>query len=229
VTGTQDYDGAGVIDSAGDHVGTVERTYVDETNVPRFVEVKIGTLLPKHRLVPADGAEMTDNGLQVPFLKDVIEEAPDAPNGDTLEGADLDGIRSYYEHDGNLEAERADEEIDSSPPGPVVTATDTADAEASTPSVPAVVSDETGGALEVGDEVGPRRVATIRDLGDVVEIPIVEEVLVKKAVVKEVLRVRKTQLTERHTVGADLRREEVETVDDAGGAVRSVTEVDTQE
>jgi stress response protein YsnF len=48
------------------------------------------------------------------------------------------------------------------------------------------------------------------DKGDVVEIPIVEERLVKQPVVTEVLRVHKTLRTERRTVEADVRKEDVE-------------------
>lgn len=48
------------------------------------------------------------------------------------------------------------------------------------------------------------------DKGDAVEIPIVEERVVKHPVVTEVLRVRKTPITERRTVEADVRKEDIE-------------------
>lgn len=54
-----------------------------------------------------------------------------------------------------------------------------------------------------------RRLGEIRIDGDVVEIPIVEEVLVKRPVVREVIRIRKDVLLERGEVDAVLRREEV--------------------
>ena len=69
----QDYDGADLLSGDGDKIGTVERSYVDGTGFARFVEVKIGTLLAKHRLVPTDNAQRLDAGLQVPFSKAVVE------------------------------------------------------------------------------------------------------------------------------------------------------------
>ena len=51
------------------------------------------------------------------------------------------------------------------------------------------------------------------DRGDVIEIPIVEEVLVKKPVVREVVRIRKRTVTESRTVEADVRHEDVEIVE----------------
>lgn len=59
-------------------------------------------------------------------------------------------------------------------------------------------------------------VATRRRLGaprvvddDVVEIPLVEEILVKKLVVREIIRVRKDEVIERREVSAKLRKEDV--------------------
>lgn len=50
----------------------------------------------------------------------------------------------------------------------------------------------------------------VRDLGDVVEIPVVEEELVKRPVVKEVIRVRKTSVPQERLVEDVVRREDVE-------------------
>ncbi len=55
----------------------------------------------------------------------------------------------------------------------------------------------------------------VRDLGDVIEVPIVEEELVKRPVVKEVLRIRKSSTSERQTVQGEVRKEEIE-VDEEG-------------
>jgi len=66
--------------------------------------------------------------------------------------------------------------------------------------------------VEIETEEAPADFGKVRDLGDVIEIPIIEEVLVKKQVVREVLRVRKSQLTEMGTAAADLRKETVDVV-----------------
>ena len=93
----QDYDGTSVIDAAGHEIGTVERSYVDDRGVVRFVEVKIGRLLAKHRLVPVQGADETAAGLNVAYTKKVIEESPDASSmEDILTGDTLERVRRYY-------------------------------------------------------------------------------------------------------------------------------------
>ena len=52
-------------------------------------------------------------------------------------------------------------------------------------------------------------IGRIRDQGDVIEVPIVEEEIVKRPVVKEVLRIRKDQITEHQQVSDTVRREEL--------------------
>src|SRR6266536_886887 len=134
-----DYDGATVSDSAGEKIGSVERTYVDDNEVIRFVEVKTGALLPKHHLVPADQAQLIDGCLRVPYTKDMIEESPSLDLGDSLEANTLDQVRQYYATaDRDVVGETASEEEDA----------DTYES-----------------------------LSKIRDLGDVIEIPIVEEIL----------------------------------------------------
>ncbi len=93
----QDYDGASVIDAAGHEIGPVERSYVDDRGVVRFVEVKIGRLLAKHRLVPVQGADKMTAGLKVAYTKKVIEDSPDASSmEDILTGDTLERMRRYY-------------------------------------------------------------------------------------------------------------------------------------
>jgi len=55
----------------------------------------------------------------------------------------------------------------------------------------------------------------VRDMGDVIEVPIVEEEIVKRPVVKEVLHIRKSSTSEQQTVQGEVRKEEIE-VDEEG-------------
>ena len=77
---------------------------------------------------------------------------------------------------------------------------------------------ETGVGSDRGDiadeRLQARQLGAIRDLGDVIEIPLVEEELVvtKRLVVKEVIRIRKRWVTDRRMVQADLRKEDVEVI-----------------
>ncbi|HLJ66811.1 MAG TPA: PRC-barrel domain-containing protein [Chloroflexota bacterium] len=94
-----DFDGAALIDSAGERIGTVERTFVDDNGNPRFLKVRMGHLPPRHRLVPAEQAETEDDGVRVPYLRDVIEESPPAAMDDNLSGDELTRIQEYYASD----------------------------------------------------------------------------------------------------------------------------------
>lgn len=64
-----------------------------------------------------------------------------------------------------------------------------------------------------GENIDP---TAIRDVGDFIEIPLVEEVLVKQRVVREVIRVRKTELVSTENVEGTVRAEDIE-VDVTGG------------
>jgi len=91
-----DYDGSTLIDSAGDELGTIRQTYVDEDGFARFFDVKMGSVFTRHHLVPADQAQFTPDGVRVPFLRDVVEESPSFDPEDTLEGDTLSQARNYY-------------------------------------------------------------------------------------------------------------------------------------
>jgi hypothetical protein len=184
---SDDFNGSQVIDANADDVGAVEESYEDASGTIRFVKVKIGSLLAKHRLVPVEGAEQTDDGLQVPYTKDAIEHSPDASEaGDLLEGDLLEQARAYYAGGPRI-ADVTDESVNSA-----------------------------AGASGAAQQQNTVQAGEIRDAGDVIEIPIVEEQLVKRPVVKEVLRIRKSAIGEQQTVREVLRKEDVEVEQDPG-------------
>ncbi|MGI8827010.1 MAG: DUF2382 domain-containing protein [Chloroflexota bacterium] len=220
----REYDGAGVLDEAGEKIGHVERSYVDDTGNVRMVEVKIGSLFAKHRLVPAEAGDLGENGLQLPFSRDTIENSPDHGHiGDTIEANTLDEVQTYYSGQTSGKEESESTRM-ADPPS-----ADEAE------GVPAAVPVGSGGAGDTNsaqrDEplVSPTASSTgaaepefgqIRDTGDVIEIPIVEEQLVKRRVVTEVLRVRKKDVVETQNVGGEVRREDVEVEKDGDPRVR---------
>lgn len=222
---TVDYDGDDLIDSAGDKVGTVERTYVDDNGQARFLAVKIGTLMAKHRLVPAEDAQEDEGGVRVSYLRDVIEESPSVDSGDTLEGDALDEVRGYYQGVGapasNVETNSDDLNSDDESRVEL--------ADATTVAAIAEVDQRHRPASDFPDvprDDTPADFGQVRDLGDVIEVPIVEEVMVKKPIVREVLRIRKSQLTEQGTAAADLRSEHVEVVSTGSGLVTADSEIE---
>jgi PRC-barrel domain protein len=217
----QDYDGATVVDDVGARIGYVERTYVDDGGTVQFVAVKLGSLLAKHRLVPASAARAADNGLIVPYARETIVESPDASKaGDTLEGTLLAQVRAYYAYtDGQNNADEQDgragatedaeeteetEERTGQAGGVAVNASGRRDGQQPTASTPATTA----------------QAGAVRERGDVIEVPIVEEELVKRPVVKEVLRVRKKRVSTPQTVQATLRKENVEVTHEGDAVVQ---------
>jgi uncharacterized protein YrrD len=92
-----DYDGSHVIDAAGENIGTVEQTYAGADRSVQYVEVKIGSLLRKHRMVPVGDAQLKADGLHVQYDKGVILGSPDVSDvDDVLDGDVLGAVRDYY-------------------------------------------------------------------------------------------------------------------------------------
>jgi hypothetical protein len=198
----QTYDGADVVDALGEPVGAVERSYVDESGTIRLVEVAIGLFFPTYRLIPVADAQLTDGRLAVPYTKDVIVESPDAsPARATLEGALLERVWASY----GSGPESTDVAMATSAVAPDEDA-------AAVPASRAGASDDTS---EPAPDTAPR-VGEVRDRGDVIEIPIVEDEVevVRRPVVKEVLRVRKDQVTEQQTIATTVRKERIEVAQD---------------
>jgi Domain of unknown function (DUF2382)/PRC-barrel domain len=206
-----DYDGSTVFDGADEKVGTVERTYIDDSDTVRFVAVRTGTLFHKHRLIPADTAELREDGLHVPYAKEDIDDGPTIDNPeDTLEGDILSQTREYYgdtPEDGNVAkgdtALQANGNADTTPAD--TTARNVVDM-ADIPRVPAA------------DGATMESLSQVRDLGDVIEVPVVEERIVRQPVVREVVRVKKSHFTDASTVAGEVRKESVD-VDSDGGVL----------
>ena len=215
----QDYDGTAVVDAAGEKIGTVERSYVDDTGAVRVVSIKMGRLRAKHRLVPVDDVRPEEDALRIPYTKQVVEDSPDVGVDDALEGETLEKVRAYYgsgrerlAHDRATvqereaavqEREAAVQEREAAVQERQATVREVGEAEArEVAAVPAAAEPEMG---QVGD----------RD--EVIEVPIVEEELVKRPVVKEILRIRKHTVTDRQQVDEALRKEDIE-IDRQGDA-----------
>ncbi|GAC1326856.1 MAG: hypothetical protein NVSMB22_18130 [Chloroflexota bacterium] len=214
----QDYDGLDVFDAEGAKIGHVDRSYVDENGRAGLLEIKMGALLGKHRLIPVEHITPIETGLKFPFLKKIVEQSPNYASSDTIDSDTLDGIHAYYT--GKQSSAVPDRETTAGPSDTAsVSATnDPYGAAQETTEIDqhaiAAHLDSTGATgAEQGADLG-----AIRDLGDIIEIPIVEEQLVKRVVVKEVLRIRKSEIAEMQNVEGTVRKESVE-VDKSGEPV----------
>ncbi|MFC7401932.1 PRC-barrel domain-containing protein [Citricoccus sp. GCM10030269] len=87
---------ATVFGNDGEKIGTVGQVYLDDqSDQPTFVTVKTGLFGLKETFVPVDQAAQTDDGLQVPYDKAFIK---DAPNVDPDGLLSPDEERRLYEH-----------------------------------------------------------------------------------------------------------------------------------
>jgi hypothetical protein len=212
---SDDLTGATLYDVGGNDIGKIEEIYKDDNGTPRYARIKIGTLLAKHRLVPIDAAQSTSDRITVPYSKDAIESAPDLPaDVNPLSGMVAEDLRGYYAGTTMPASSRT------SPPA-ATRAEDTATTEPSaTPGNARTVS---GDEIPTASEGAGGSVGQVRDRGDVVEIPVVEERLVKQPVVTEVIRVQKNSvLAEEKTVSADLRKEDVQVESEGDATLRNI-------
>ena len=70
--------GAPVYDDQGEKIGAVEEIFYDtESGQPEWVGIGTGFFGTKRVLVPVQSAELTEEGLRVPYPKDLVKDAPD--------------------------------------------------------------------------------------------------------------------------------------------------------
>lgn len=83
--------------SNGDNLGRVEEIYLDnETSKPEWAEVKTGLFGSNISLVPLTAADVTGDGLTVPFGKDMIHGAPHHDPGREISAEDEVELFTYY-------------------------------------------------------------------------------------------------------------------------------------
>lgn len=216
----KDYDGDPVLGPDGNQIGAVERTYVDDNDVVRYVAVQLVSDRGAHlHLVPADGVQRIADGVQIPYTQAIVAGSPSiGGDEDTIEGNILGDVQAYFDRapanaqSGNVAANPSDnqataETLSSSQPTAEAIGRSAVSDDAITEN--AALDEPTERSL--GTHLGEARV-----VGDVVEIPVLEERLVKQTVVKEIIRVRKRQATETQQVQADLRQERLDIDADPG-------------
>ena len=72
-----DWEGQTVLDRQGEKIGKIEEIFlVEETGRPEWGLVKIGRIKGHATLVPLTRARAVDKGIEIPFGKDVVSDAP---------------------------------------------------------------------------------------------------------------------------------------------------------
>src|SRR5690242_8994374 len=77
--------GEPVYDSSGDKIGKVDEIFYDrQTNEAEWIGVGTGFFGSKRVLVPVRGASVADDGVTVPYAKDLVKDSPDI-DGDEID------------------------------------------------------------------------------------------------------------------------------------------------
>jgi hypothetical protein len=72
-----DWEGQTVLDREGEKIGKIEEIFlVEETGRPEWGLVKLGRIKGHATLVPLTRAHPVDKGVEIPFEKDVVNDAP---------------------------------------------------------------------------------------------------------------------------------------------------------
>jgi uncharacterized protein (TIGR02271 family) len=106
--------GTAVYDRNGEKIGKVEEIYYDEdSNQAEWIGIGTGFFGMKRVLVPATGAEATDNGVTVPYAKEMVKDSPDI-DSDPIEASAEQQLHSYY---GTTHAGAKQVDYDAAPTG----------------------------------------------------------------------------------------------------------------
>jgi uncharacterized protein (TIGR02271 family) len=81
----------------GDKIGNIGQVYLDNASgEPAWVTVKTGLFGSSESFVPLDQAELTDDGVRVPYDKDRVKNAPNIETDRELSEQEEDQLYSYY-------------------------------------------------------------------------------------------------------------------------------------
>jgi hypothetical protein len=94
--GMDKYLGKNVISSDGEKLGSVDEFHYNKlTGVAEWMVVGAGLLGLKRYIVPVAGAEFQDDGIHVPYTKEVLQQAPEIEIDEGLP-PEADSILSAY-------------------------------------------------------------------------------------------------------------------------------------
>ena len=93
----EELEGRPVIGSDGQKIGTIADVYFDkETRVPEWALVTTGMFGTKHSFVPITNATPAGKGLQVPFTKDQVKDAPQLDDDGELSQEEEATLSRHY-------------------------------------------------------------------------------------------------------------------------------------
>ena len=234
------YAGYKVHDRDGEKIGKVDDLFLDETDTPEYIGVKMGFLGTKSTLIPAELTRVDETGgtIEVAAEKSYVKDGPAFDDDREITPEFEAEVLRYYGLKGPETAEErvtyaAHEERAHAPQD----GEDELRVQRSEEELRAGTRERQAGAMRVRkrvrtdrerievpvkhEEVSVERVpvegeATEAQIGeDEVEVPVTEEEVVtdKRAVAKEEVRVRKEAVEDTEVVEDDVRREEIDVED----------------
>ena len=88
--------GTTVVDRDGQKIGSIEDVYYDDqTGRAEWIGIGVGIFGLKRRVVPVEGATMTEDGLQVPYDRDLVKDSPDVEGDEISEASERDLYTHY--------------------------------------------------------------------------------------------------------------------------------------
>jgi uncharacterized protein (TIGR02271 family) len=89
--------GKPVYDKTGEKIGSIEDIYIDdESREPEWIGLGTGFLGMKHAIVPLAQASIKDEGIAVPYDKDMVKGAPDIADDEDTSADQESELTHYY-------------------------------------------------------------------------------------------------------------------------------------
>ncbi len=89
--------GKPVFDKTGEKIGSIEDIYIDDqSREPEWVGLGTGFLGMKHAIVPVADASVRDDGIEVPYEKDMVKGAPDIADDEDISSEQESELAKYY-------------------------------------------------------------------------------------------------------------------------------------
>jgi uncharacterized protein (TIGR02271 family) len=236
------YAGYEVYDQVGEKIGKVDDLFVDESDQPEYIGVKMGFLGTRSTLIPWEAVSSTDEegrAITVATDKATAKNGPVFDDDREITPEFENEVYSYY---GLQRSQTTDEPgaYQEAPPSTTETTTDEDElrVQRTEEELAAGTREREAGQLKVRkrvrtdreqievptrhEEVSVERVpvegeASEAEIGEEeVVVPVTEEEVVvgKRAVAKEEVRIRKDVVQDTEVVEEDVRREEIEVEDD---------------
>src|SRR5215207_4686050 len=236
--------GYAVYDPAGQKIGKVDDLFVDQSDEPEYIGVKMGFLGTRSTLIPWDAVSTTDDegrAITVDIDKNKAKNGPTFDDDREITPEFEEEVYSYYglsRSTSNEESGAYESYDEAATDVGATTDEDELSVKRTEEELAAGTRERKAGQLKVRkrvrtdretievptrhEEVSVERVpasgeATEAEIGeDEVVVPVTEEEVVvgKRPVVKEEVRVRKDVVQDTETVEEDVRREEIEVEDD---------------